>query len=150
VADYLKKKVLISINETETDIGTFRGYECVWPNSANEAITDRDASQRSVDFSFTKPWTGGVQDVWLGFQIFAEVGDQHSVQAIFAQEGQPESPVEFSQREPEYLYDTGWDAESAPPSPAPKVTPPPQRWWAAAFGGLALVGVLCAWLKKRR
>ena len=144
MADYLKKKVLISVNETETDLGSFSGYDCVWPHSSTGAVTDRDASQRFVDFTFVKPWTDGVQDVWLGFQIFAETGDQHTIQAVYHQEGQPDSPVEFSQREPEYLYDTGWTEEDfkAPPPAKP-------RPWILSVS-IAAVALLLIMLWKRR
>ncbi len=116
IASYLKKKVLVTVNDADADLGDFQRYECVWPNSATEPVTDQEASQRYVDFNFVKPWPSGVHEVWLGFQIFGEVGDQHVVNALYQQEGKPDLPVDFSQGEPDYLYDAEWTAES--PAPA--------------------------------
>ncbi|MDB6140377.1 MAG: hypothetical protein JWO94_3449, partial [Verrucomicrobiaceae bacterium] len=146
---WLKKKVLISVNDTETDLGDFQRYESVWPNSNTQAVTDQEASQRYVDFHFTRPWPGGVREVWTGFQIFAQVGDQHVIQAVYQQQGQPDLAVEFSQQEPEYLYDTGWPpgavaapAASAPHSPGSLV----MGWAGLLLGGLAAA----MWWFRRR
>lgn len=149
IAAWLKKKVLISVNETETDLGDFKSHENVWPNSATQEVTDQEASQRYVDFNFTRPWPAGVLEVWMGFQIFGQVGDQHVIQAIYQQEGQPDLPVEFSQQEPEYLYDTGWTAgaETVKPVPANKSLWRPGIIWASVMSGLAVLGLVWVWCK---
>jgi len=150
VAAWLKTKVLVSVNETETDLGDFQRHECVWPNSAMQEVTDQEASQRYVDFHFIRPWPAGVQEVWMGFQIFAQVGDQHTIQAIYQQEGQPHQPVDFSQQEPEYLYDTGWEAgkEVVKPAPSNISKGPSLMPWVAAIGGLAMVGIT-GWVMRK-
>jgi len=147
VAAYLKEKVLVNVNGTDADLGDFQRYECVWPHSDTEVVTDREASQRFIDFNFTRPWPAGVQEVWTGFQIFAEAGDQHTVQAVYQQEGQPDLPVDFSAAEPEYLYDTGW-----PSGPVASVALPAARssGFAVAAILLALAGVVTGWLRWRR
>lgn len=137
-AAWLKKKILVSVNETESDLGDFKGYENVWPKSATQEVTDQEASQRYVDFNFVRPWPAGVLEVWTGFQIFAQVGDQHTVHAIYQQQGQPDLPVEFTQQEPEYLYDTGWDGRAAATqSPKPAK---PLPWGAICSIALVMAG----------
>ncbi len=146
-AAWLKKKVLVSVNETESDLGDFKGHDNVWPNSATEEVTDQEASQRYVDFNFVRPWPAGVLEVWTGFQIFAQVGDQHTVQTIYQQQGQPDQPVDFTQQEPEYLYDTGWDA-AVTIKPAKAAKPWSWRW--AGTIGLVIGGGFLAWGRRRR
>ncbi len=148
VVDWLKKKVLVNVNGTDADLGDFQRYECVWPNSDKEAVTDQEASQRFVDIHFLRTCPAGVQDVWMGFQIFAEVGDQHTVQAIYQQEGQPDLPVDFTQLEPEYLYDTGWASIGSTDAVARASNN--HGWFAIASGMLALAGALAGWIRWRR
>ncbi len=160
VAAFLKSKVLISLNQDDADLGDFQGYDCVWPNSKVQAITDQKASQRFVDFTFAKPWPAGIQDLWIGFQIFSQVGDQHTVQALYQQEGQPEAPVDFSQQEPEYLYDTGWEPGqgSTPPAAATPKTPAPapepaasgRSWFWLGVVVVVVGGGAAGWRRRRK
>lgn len=147
LAAYLKKKVLVNVNGTDTDLGDFQRYECVWPNNDTQVVSDQEASQRFVDFNFVRVWPAEILEVWTGFQIFAEVGDQHTVQAIYQQEGQPDLPVEFSQFEPEYLYDTGF---SAPIAKKEEPRPAGGSPWPLFAVVLALAGGVTGWLTKRR
>ena len=142
IASFLSKKVLVSINDTETDLGGFLGHDCVWPNATTEPVADRDASQRFVDFNFVKPWPQGVRELWLGCQVFQQVGDQHTVQAVYHQDGQPDQPVEFSQQEPDYLYDTGWTGDESPREPQknPMIEGQKMGLMAVALVGMVLVG----------
>ena len=150
---YLKKKVLITVNDADADLGDFQRYECVWPNSATGAVTDQEASQRYVDFDFVTPWPSGVHEVWLGFQIFGEVGDQHVVNTIYQQEGKPDLPVDFSQAEPDYLYDAEWTGTpeaveaKAMSAAAPQPQAPRLRGWLVAC---AVVATGAGWLGGRR
>lgn len=147
IAAYLKKKVLATVNDADADLGDFQRYECVWPNSATEAVTDQEASQRYVDFHFVKPWPQGVHEVWLGFQIFGEVGDQHVVNTIYQQEGKPDLPVDFSQAEPDYLYDAEWSGNPDPiPVKATSGAPGLRAWMVVG----ALIAVAVGWLVGRR
>ena len=148
VVAWLKKRVLINVNGADADLGDFQRYECVWPNSDEVAVTDQEASQRFVDIHFVKAWPKGVQEVWTGFQIFTEVGDQHTVQAIYQQEGQPDLPVDFTQFEPEYLYDTGWASTGAANAVARSSNT--HGWFATACWVLGLTGALAGWICWRR
>ena len=151
IVAWLKKQVLVSVNDTETDLGNFQRYECVWPHSDTAEVTDQEASQRFVDFNFIRPWPAGVREVWTGFQVFAQLGELHVVQAIYQQEGQPDLPVEFSLREPEYLYDTGWTAGEA--TAAPVIISQPARVpvmsWVVLVAGVFGIACWFAWPKRR-
>lgn len=157
VVDFLHKNVLVTINDADADIGTFSRHEAMWPNPDAEPVSDRDASQRYVDFHFTKPWPTGVREVWIGFQIFGQLGPQHTVQAIYQQPGEHDEDVTFTQVEPEYLYDTGWTDETpitsvaaAPTTPTVKPSPLAAGLNQLAFVGLLLFAGGAFWLMRRR
>lgn len=146
-AEFLRKKVMVAINDIDADLGTFDNYESVWPNAETEEVTDQDASQRYVDFHFSQRRPEGVKDVWLGFQFFAELGPLHTVQAIFQQPGQPDHPVEFSQYEPEYLYDTGWtEVDFVKTNAAVREIHP----WILIMGVMAVSTAVLTWLRNAR
>ena len=108
LTDYLRKHVLVTINDQDTDLGEPRRMNRMWPEqSAGPDVAAADYAQRFVDFTFLKSWQPLVETVWIGFDIFKETGDLHAVQAVFEQEGAP-TEVSFSQQEPEYLWDTGF------------------------------------------
>ena len=106
IVAWLKKQVLVSVNDTETDLGNFQRYECVWPHSDTAEVTDQEASQRFVDFSL---------------------------------------------REPEYLYDTGWTAGEA--TAAPVIISQPARVpvmsWVVLVAGVFGIACWFAWPKRR-
>ena len=148
VRDFLSTATLISVNDVEANVGDFNGHECVWPNASTSEITPQDAGQRFVDFTFTKPWPKGVEDVWLGFKVFERLGDLHVIQCVFKQPGEPDTPVEFSTQEPDYLYDTGWivkpqDTKPISPSPA---APPIRLGWVIGSGlSLGALALIARW-----
>lgn len=108
--EYLKKHVLVTINGQDSDLGEARSMARMWPaESAGADIPVPDYGQRFVDFTFEKNVTPLVETVWLGFDIFKETGDLHVVHGAFEQDGKPEE-VTFDRSEPEYLWDTGFDA----------------------------------------
>ncbi|MBL9146962.1 MAG: hypothetical protein JNM99_24980 [Verrucomicrobiaceae bacterium] len=144
VREFLTRSTLVSINDRETTAGEFKNYECVWPSPKDSMLGPQDAGQRFVDFHFHQPWPSGVVDVWLGFKVFEQLGDLHTIQCIYQQPGEHDTPVSFSQHEPEFLYDTGWNAttsaletESAAQTPAHQ----PHRWLMtiAAIASIALL-----------
>lgn len=119
VQAFLKKSVLVSVNDADVDVGEAAGFECVWPvESAGSDSAEAEWAGRFVDFKFRLHSKPVIVDYWLGFEVFDQLGDLHVVQAVYQQKGQPPHPVEFSVREPEYLYDTGFDPQAfeAPPA----------------------------------
>lgn len=155
VTGFLRKHVLVSINDEDADIGTFTKHELMWPNPEAEPVSDRDASQRYVDFNFTKPWPTGVHEVWFGFQVFEQLGPLHTVQATYQQPGEHDEDVVFTQQEPDYLFDTGWtDADLPKPSPAvPAIAASPAKSWLLEMlmaGGVLLAAGSVLMMKARR
>ena len=148
--DFLAKGTLVKINNTPASLGDFTGHSCFWPNAQTTIVTPPDQAQRFVDFNFVKPWSQGVEDVWIGFKLFEHLGDLHVIQCIYQQPGEHDTPVEFSSYEPDYLYDTGWSAiatVTAPPVLKPTaVARTVPMSWIAALG--AVVVSLIAFLRR--
>ncbi|MFM8890435.1 MAG: HupE/UreJ family protein [Planctomycetia bacterium] len=86
-----------------------------WPIAAGASIAEQDyhAPTSLVAFPFTKPLDRMPADVWVRFGIFETLGGRHTVLGSIAHEGR-EEPVLFSEREPDYLFDT-----ALPDSPPP-------------------------------
>ena len=145
VAEILRQKVMVTVNDDDASIGSYERYEGVWPNADTYEVTDQEASERYVDFHFVLRWPPGVQEYWLGFQFFAELGTLHTVQAIYQQADHPDLPVEFSQYEPEYLYDTGWtETDFIKTNAATREFHP----WALGFGVLAVLISVIVWVRN--
>lgn len=162
IRDFLVKNVLVAINDADSDLGEPRPCECLWPNSGEVEIGPPDFPQRFVDFVFVKPWQPVIEDVWIGFNIFELLGEQHTVQAVFEQDGGLHE-VGFSLFEPEYLYDTGYmkdaiqPAASTEPAGGEFTTGPatfPAKWpvtiaLAALFAGIVIRFMLTARARRR-
>lgn len=147
IAAFLLRKIHVTVNDTDTDLGNHERYECVWPDATTVEVTDQEASQRYVDFTFKRRWPSGVREYWLGFECLPQLGELHTVQAIYQQSGHPDLPVEFSAYEPEYLYDTGWtEADFIETHAASRDFHP----WALAFGVLAVLATVMVWLRNTR
>ncbi len=149
ITQFLKAGTLVSINDDETDVGEARGWACFWPNPTTSEITPADAGGHFVDFNFQRSWPKGVVDVWLGFQVFERLGELHTIQCVFQQEGEHDTPVEFSIQEPDYLFDTGWEPGAVP---APAATPAPKKPWRLAWrasAAAAMALTLGIWLWRR-
>lgn len=115
VRDFLLHNVLVTINDVDTNLGTPQPLECLWPNSRTAEISEPDFPQRFIDFVFVKPWPSAIEDVWIGFDTFDQLGEQHTVQAVYQQDGAFHE-VGFSLFEPEYLYDTGYASQAIKPA----------------------------------
>ena len=147
VADFLRKRVHISVNGEASTLGDLDKYEAVWPDASTSAVSDREASQRFVDFYFHSRFPGIVRNYWLGFDCFDQWGDLHTIQAIYQQSAHQELPVEFSLKEPEFLYETGWaePAASAVSGERRNVQP-----WPLGIGIAAVVAAVLAWVRNVR
>lgn len=150
IAAYLEEKTQVSINDNDTKIGALEKSERVWPRSESTSVAFAEAGQRFVDLHFSIASEPLIEDLWLGFEVFARLGDQHTIQAIYEQTGQPQLPVEFSQFEPEYLYDTGFaHAATKERSPPPISTLPVVQWGLRALAlGCAATFLLAFRLRK--
>ncbi|MBX7207853.1 MAG: hypothetical protein K1X78_06070 [Verrucomicrobiaceae bacterium] len=154
---YLRKHVLVTINEEDTDLGQPRRMERMWPDqSAGADVAAPDYGQRFVDFIFVREWSSDIESVWIGFDIFKETGDLHVVAGVFEQDG-VSNDVSFSRSEPEYLWDTGFtetkDKKPAATAPPPEAETPRNRRFhplALIVGFIAIVGTWLLLGKVRR
>ncbi|MCB1209466.1 MAG: hypothetical protein KDK97_09075 [Verrucomicrobiales bacterium] len=111
VEDILGKQVLISINDTDTDLGPSKPFRCVWPDPDSD-VPVAEYLGRYVDLFFLRDWTSVVEDIWIGFDFFHGPNDLLTIQGLYQQE-EHTTEVEFSALEPEFLYDTGYTASEA-------------------------------------
>jgi hypothetical protein len=152
--DYLTKHVLITINGEDSDLGAAKQMERMWPaGAAGSDVVAPDFAQRFVDFTFVKASQPVVDDVWIGFNIFKETGDQHVVQAVFEQDGTP-TEVSFSFYEPEYLWDTGFsEPQKATVEAAPageSAVPEEKRGISTLVVVIGLLAIVGTWLLLRK
>ena len=149
VRSFLLKSVLVTINDADADIGGFQGYECIWPNARKGDFSPAEAGQRFVDFTFLKPWPSGVTEVWLGFEVFEQLGDLHTIQCIYQQPEEHDTPVEFSLNESEFLYDTGWTTVVAETPVTPVRRLSSWTWGITVAGVLACIALVCRWTGRK-
>jgi hypothetical protein len=102
---FLKSQTLLTLNDTDTDTGTFTRFECLWPDAATTAPLFPEWPGRFVDIIFERRWPEPVRDFWISFQWFERLGVLHTIESVIHQPGQPVLPVPFSVSEPDYLYD---------------------------------------------
>lgn len=109
--DYFNKHVELSINEKKIALGEAAPFECVWPvTDGSSAVSDVDYPMRYVDITFTHEVNPVLADVWLGFDIWQQIGPLGTIEATYEQDDL-RMQVPFSHGEPDYLYDTGYAVE---------------------------------------
>jgi hydrogenase/urease accessory protein HupE len=126
IAAFLDERIDLVVNgdnETET-LGRIDGF--VWPPEAGEAIPEADYHSQNglIHFRFVRELAEVPQSVALWFDFFETFGDRHSVIGAFALDG-AEDEVLFTKYEPEFTYETGWQA--TPSSANPTTAKPPSQ-----------------------
>ncbi|MDZ4289045.1 MAG: hypothetical protein U0984_13845, partial [Prosthecobacter sp.] len=149
---YLAEHIRVRINDQVATLGTPSPLVCLWPSpDTPPQAVEADYGQRHVDFVFAQEVKPFLEDVWLGFEIWQQTGPLGTVEATYEQE-QMRTQVPFSQGEPDYLHDTGFTAEVAPPPIDPFAKPAePKRLplgLAIGIAGILAVG-LELWRRKR-
>lgn len=129
---YLAKHILFEIDGERTSFGAEQPV--AFPPGVGDAIPEQDyhAATSLVNFDFVHLLAHPASDVWVQFELFAELGDRHTVLAKIEHNGQ-EYEVLFRRWEPDYLYDTGYqppklgtagsDASSTSTEPATSQAP---------------------------
>ncbi len=137
--DSLRKHILIAINDEDADLGSLRQHDLLWPNADTAEISEADFALRSIDLTFVREEESLIEDVWIGFDLFEQLGELHTVPGVFQQDGAFHE-VSFSVTEPEYLYDTGYAEEIATANQAPPPAPAPASlsWQRLSIIALAL------------
>ena len=108
VYDYLEQSVLLDINGHRTRLG--QKQPMGWPLEAGEAILEKNYRDYLLNFSFTCPTDAVIEDITFDYEVFTQLGSQHRAIADIEQEGR-HLQVDFTDVEPDYLYDTGWTAK---------------------------------------
>jgi hydrogenase/urease accessory protein HupE len=115
IGDFLDQRIDLVVNEHEgvATLGTLEGY--VWPPEAGDAILEADYHSQNglIHFRFVRPLNEVPQSVAIWFDFFTTFGGRHTVIGAFAVD-QAEDEILFTQYEPEFTYETGWQ----PPAPA--------------------------------
>lgn len=150
ITAYLEDKTQVSVNDKDAKLGPLLNSERVWPHSNSTSVAVAEAGQRFVDLNYRIASDPLIEDIWLGFEVFARLGDQHTLQALFEQAGQPQLPVEFSQFEPEYFYDTGFAQEATKETSSPPISTLSLVQWELAALALGCVATLLLVLRLRK
>jgi hypothetical protein len=125
IADFLREAVTLEINEKRTDFGEMQPLG--WPVDVGEAVDEKNYSQTLVHFTFKQQTKRSIQDIYVLFEWFAQLGDGHRVVADFEQEGHHE--VVFTLFEPDYVYDTFWQQGESPMRFLDGVEDVWKQWW---------------------
>jgi hypothetical protein len=76
-------------------------------------VEEKNYGQTLVHFAFATSSPRLIEDFYVLYEVFGQLGAQHRVVANIEQE-EKHLEVIFTQFEPDYLYDTFWREESAP------------------------------------
>lgn len=107
LATYLQEHVKLKINEHEARLGALEKVEALWPENQGTAENDTDLS---IDAFFALPWPGVIENAWIEFTGFSDLGELATLQVTFEQ-GELRMHVPLSSYEPDYFYDTGFGVE---------------------------------------
>ncbi|MBI2478742.1 MAG: HupE/UreJ family protein [Planctomycetia bacterium] len=113
VISYLRQHVRLEIDGQPADFGDAQAV--TFPPDTEDAIQEKDYHEATslIDFSFRRPLAKAPADVWVRFEFFPDLGEQHIVLGAIEHEGE-EHEVLFRYYEPDYLYDTGYDSTPLP------------------------------------
>ena len=107
VFDYLRQYVKLEIDGIVADFGQIQPVE--FPPDVGSTIPEKDyhAATSLVHFTFRKTLPNVLEDFWIQFGFFDDLGQRHTVISSIEQDGQ-KNEVLFRFNEPEYLFDTGY------------------------------------------
>lgn len=137
IFDYLEEFVHFEINGESARFGQRRPIG--WPPDAGEAIAEKDYHQQLLHFTFEAESKPVIEDFYLDYDVFDELGDQHRVISDIEQDGRHHEVI-FTLLEPDYVYDTAWVPEPTASAPADPESGPVALAKAARFrSGVARV-----------
>jgi len=111
IADFLGETITLELNGEKAALGTLQPLG--WPLDAGEFIEEKNYGQTLVHFTFATSAPRLIEDFYVLYEVFGQLGAQHRVVANIEQE-EKHLEVVFTQFEPDYLYDTFWREEPAP------------------------------------
>ena len=107
ILKFLREHVGIEVSEAAADLGAEK--DPFWPLDAPDPIPASawHTNEALVSFGFDKALTAPPKTVTLLFDVFATLGERHSVLGVFEYRGQT-TEVVFTQVEPDYLFDVAF------------------------------------------
>lgn len=141
IASFLTQAVTLELNGQTADLGTPQPLG--WPVDAGEFIEEKNYGQSLLHFAFRQDTEKLIEDFYILYEVYAQLGAVHRTIANIEQEGK-NLEVVFTQFEPDYLYDTFWRSETTPELPSFRegVHAAWSLWWLPL--GTAVLAVLTA------
>ena len=136
VAEFLRQTITLEINGTKSELGALQPLG--WPVDAGESVEEKNYGQTLVHFIFKQESRKVIEDFYVLYEVYAQLGAVHRVVANIEQEDK-HMEVVFTQFEPDYLYDTFWRGESEPALTfRGGVHDAWSRWWIALVVALVI------------
>jgi hypothetical protein len=111
IAEFLKQTITLELNGAKAELGTLQPLG--WPVDAGESVEEKNYGQTLLHFTFKQDSKKVIEDFYVLYEVFAQLGAVHRVVANIEQEDK-HMEVVFNQFEPDYLYDTYWRGDAAP------------------------------------
>lgn len=113
ILDFLASSTLLEVAGMAPGLGVFEGL--TWRSEAADGIHEREfhANTSLVGFRFARALDDLPEDVTLTLRCFKTLGENHSVLGKFVLSG-VETEVAFTQFEPDFLFDTGYQPPLLP------------------------------------
>ncbi len=107
IRKFLRSHVGIELNESASDLGDAK--DPFWPLDAADTIPGAawHTNEALVSFGFDKSLVSPPKSVALLFDVFATLGERHSVLGVFEYRGHSTEAV-FTVAEPDYLFDVAY------------------------------------------
>jgi hypothetical protein len=109
IADFLRKSIVLEVNGKRTAFGDLEPLG--WPVDAGEVAEEKNYGQTLLHFTFAVSSPKIIEDFYVLYDVFAQLGAVHRAVANIEQEGKHWEVV-FTQFEPDYVYDTFWREEA--------------------------------------
>jgi hypothetical protein len=109
IAEFLRQSITLEVNGTKAELGALQSLG--WPVDAGESVAEKDYGQTLVHFTFKLEPRKVIEDFYVLYEVFAQLGVVHRAVANIEQEDK-HMEVVFNQFEPDYLYDTYWRQEA--------------------------------------
>ena len=110
IAAFLQRTITVEVNNSKADLGPLQSFG--WPVDVGDSIEEKDYGQTLVHFTFTTKSDKLIEDFYVLYEVFGQLGSVHRSVADIDQEGK-HLEVVFTELEPDYLYDTYWQPDAA-------------------------------------
>jgi hypothetical protein len=105
IASFLTQAVTLELNGEGAELG--KSQPLGWPVDAGDFIEEKNYGQTLLHFTFRQDTANLIEDFYILYELYAQLGAAHRTIANIEQEGK-NLEVVFTQFEPDYLYDTFW------------------------------------------